>query len=86
MPSAASTRSPPFPSPRRTNSAARGATADPIGTHLAAPLDDVVRIFSTSGTTGAPSYIPLTARDLDDWTSISAAQLFRLGHPRAATA
>src|SRR4051794_13330321 len=28
---------------------------DPIGTHLAAPLQSVVRIFSTSGTTGAPS-------------------------------
>ena len=46
--------------------------ADPIGTHLAAPLEDVVRIFSTSGTTGLPSYIPLTAGDLDNWVRTSA--------------
>jgi phenylacetate-CoA ligase len=45
--------------------------ADPIGTHLAAPLEDVVRIFSTSGTTGIPSYIPLTAGDLDNWVRTS---------------
>jgi phenylacetate-CoA ligase len=44
----------------------------PIGRHLAAPMADVVRIYSTSGTTGLPSYIPLTAGDLDDWTEISA--------------
>ncbi len=46
--------------------------ADPIGTHLAAPIRDVARIFSTSGTTGAPSYIPLTRDDLADWVRISA--------------
>ncbi len=31
-----------------------------------------MRIYSTSGTTGTPSYIPLTARDLDDWVTGSA--------------
>ena len=46
--------------------------ADPIGTILAAPMDRVVRVFSTSGTTGAPSYIPLTAVDLTNWVRISA--------------
>jgi phenylacetate-CoA ligase len=44
----------------------------PIGSHLCVALEDVVRIYSTSGTTGAPSYIPLTARDLDDWVTGSA--------------
>ncbi len=43
----------------------------PIGTHLVAPMDDIVRIYSTSGTTGTPSYIPLTAEDLDTWIEIS---------------
>ncbi|WP_127142423.1 phenylacetate--CoA ligase family protein [Pelagibacterium montanilacus] len=50
------------------------ATVDadhPIGTHLAAKMDDVVRIYSTSGTTGSPFYIPLTARDLEDWIAVS---------------
>jgi phenylacetate-CoA ligase len=45
---------------------------DPIGTHLAAPMEEVVRIFSTSGTTGIPSYIPLTASDLENWVRTSA--------------
>jgi phenylacetate-CoA ligase len=31
-----------------------------------------VRIYSTSGTTGAPSYVPLTAGDLDNWVTASA--------------
>jgi len=43
----------------------------PIGRHLAAPMEDVVRVYSTSGTTGTPSYIPLTAQDLGDWIEIS---------------
>jgi phenylacetate-CoA ligase len=45
---------------------------NPIGTHLAAPMGEVVRIYSTSGTTGTPSYIPLTRADLDTWVRISA--------------
>jgi phenylacetate-CoA ligase len=45
---------------------------DPIGAHLCAPPSQIVRIYSTSGTTGAPSYIPLTAGDLDNWVTASA--------------
>jgi len=45
---------------------------NPIGTHLCASESELVRIYSTSGTTGTPSYIPLTARDLDDWITGSA--------------
>jgi phenylacetate-CoA ligase len=46
--------------------------AHPIGTHLAAPMEEIVRIFSTSGTTGTPSYIPLTAQDLQNWVRTSS--------------
>jgi phenylacetate-CoA ligase len=46
--------------------------AEPIGAHRAAPMPAIVRIFSTSGTTGAPSYIPLTANDLAGWVRISS--------------
>ena len=46
--------------------------ANPIGTHLCAEPPEIVRIYSTSGTTGAPSYIPLTAGDLDNWVTGSA--------------
>jgi phenylacetate-CoA ligase len=45
---------------------------DPIGAHLCASPSEIVRIHSTSGTTGAPSYIPLTAGDLDNWVTSSA--------------
>jgi phenylacetate-CoA ligase len=45
---------------------------NPIGAHLCAPAADIVRIYSTSGTTGTPSYIPLTAGDLDNWVTGSA--------------
>jgi phenylacetate-CoA ligase len=45
---------------------------NPIGAHLCAAPDEIVRIYSTSGTTGAPSYIPLTAGDLDNWVTGSA--------------
>jgi phenylacetate-CoA ligase len=48
-------------------------TADnPIGSHLCAAPSEIVRIYSTSGTTGAPSYVPLTAGDLDNWVTSSA--------------
>ena len=45
---------------------------NPIGSHLCATRDEIVRIYSTSGTTGTPSYIPLTAADLDNWVTGSA--------------
>jgi phenylacetate-CoA ligase len=44
----------------------------PFGAHFAADPSDIVRIHSTSGTTGVPSYIPLTASDLDNWITGSA--------------
>ena len=44
----------------------------PIGAHLCATASEIVRIYSTSGTTGAPSYIPLTTGDLDNWVTASA--------------
>ena len=42
---------------------------NPFGAHLCADPSELVRIYSTSGTTGAPSYIPLTVvrrRELGD--------------------
>jgi phenylacetate-CoA ligase len=45
---------------------------NPIGAHLCAAPSEIVRIYSTSGTTGTPSYVPLTAGDLDNWVTGSA--------------
>jgi phenylacetate-CoA ligase len=44
----------------------------PLGSHIAADLRDVVRIYSTSGTTGTPSHIPVTRSDLESWHAISS--------------
>ena len=51
---------------------ATATTENPVGAHLCVERSEIVRIYSTSGTTGTPSYIPLTARDLDDWITGSA--------------
>jgi phenylacetate-CoA ligase len=45
---------------------------NPIGAHLCAAPEEIARIYSTSGTTGTPSYIPLTAGDLENWVVGSA--------------
>lgn len=45
---------------------------NPVGTHLAVPHDQLTRIFSTSGTTGTPSYIPITPDDLAAWVETCA--------------
>ena len=44
----------------------------PLGRHLCVEPSEIVRIYSTSGTTGRPSYIPLTAQDLENWIVGSA--------------
>src|SRR4051794_19035668 len=51
---------------------ATSTAENPIGAHLCAAPSEIVRIYSTSGTTGAPSYVPLTAGDLDNWVTGSA--------------
>jgi phenylacetate-CoA ligase len=45
---------------------------NPFGAHLCVVPSEIVRIYATSGTTGAPSYIPLTADDLENWVTGSA--------------
>jgi phenylacetate-CoA ligase len=43
---------------------------NPFGAHYTGA--EIVRIYSTSGTTGTPSFIPLTASDLENWITGSA--------------
>ena len=45
---------------------------NPFGAHLCASRAEIARIYSTSGTTGTPSYIPLTAGDIENWVTSSA--------------
>ncbi len=41
------------------------ANVPPFGEHLACPPEDLLRVFSTSGTTGIPCYLGLTRNDID---------------------
>jgi phenylacetate-CoA ligase len=41
------------------------ASSPPFGEHLACNPSDLLRVFSTSGTTGVPCYLGLTQRDID---------------------
>jgi len=45
---------------------------NPIGAHVCVPASEIIRIYSTSGTTGTPSYVPLTVSDLDNWVTASS--------------
>jgi phenylacetate-CoA ligase len=45
---------------------------NPVGAHLCVDRAKIVRIYSTSGTTGTPSYIPLTTEDVESWVTGSA--------------
>lgn len=58
---------------------------NPIGTHLCVGRDEFARVFSTSGTTGTPSYTPLTASDLDNWVTGSSRSYAASGAARGET-
>jgi phenylacetate-CoA ligase len=54
----------------------------PLGAHAAIRPDEAARIYSTSGTSGVPCYIPLTRRDLGDWRAIAVRSYTRSGLSR----
>jgi phenylacetate-CoA ligase len=54
-------------------------TEPPLGTYVAAAPQSLARIFSTSGTTGTPSFIPLTHRDLADWIAVGSRAYAQCG-------
>ncbi len=51
----------------------------PLGLHCAAPYEDVIRIHSSSGTTGVPTFVGITRHDHKVWTDITARSLFAKG-------
>jgi phenylacetate-CoA ligase len=61
-----------LPLTEKTELKATTTPGNPFGAHLCVDPRELVRIYSTSGTTGSPSYIPLTAGDLDNWVTASA--------------
>ena len=51
----------------------------PLGRHAAQEIGDVLRVYSTSGTTGIPTYIGLTAHDRDVWCETSNRAMWTSG-------
>jgi phenylacetate-CoA ligase len=50
-----------------------------LGINQCAPLDRIVRIQATGGTTGQPIRIGLTRRDIEDYGQVGAAALWAMG-------
>jgi phenylacetate-CoA ligase len=51
----------------------------PYGTNACAPIERVKRVYQTSGTTGTPAVIALTAGDVETWTAIGARTYYATG-------
>ena len=51
----------------------------PLGSHAAVELAGLARIYSTSGTSGTPLYIPLTGADVEEWREIGRRTYGRNG-------
>ena len=67
-----------FDAPFTTKEMLRDSQLDapPLGRHAAVGMGDVVRVHASSGTTGRPSYVGITARDHEDWTEVVARVLY----------
>jgi phenylacetate-CoA ligase len=55
------------------------ASAPPLGKHAAANMGNVIRVYSTSGTTGNPTYIGLTFHDRDVWMETAMRSMWACG-------
>ena len=55
------------------------AAGPPLGRHIAAEWVDVIRVHSSTGTTGKPSFVGITRRDAEIWTRITARSFYTQG-------
>ncbi len=46
---------------------------------VAVPMEQVVRLHASSGTTGKPTVVPYTANDIDVWATVVARSLYAAG-------
>lgn len=51
----------------------------PFGGHLCVDVEDVVRVYASSGTTGRPTFFALTAGDVRTWQTIMARTFYTTG-------
>jgi phenylacetate-CoA ligase len=55
------------------------AAAPPLGKHVSVGMEDVIRVYSTSGTTGNPTYIALNRHDRNVWREIAMRAMWTCG-------
>jgi len=55
------------------------AAHPPLGAYAAIEISQAARIYSTSGTSGAPLYVPLTRSDVEQWREIGRRTYSRNG-------
>ncbi|NQT74001.1 MAG: phenylacetate--CoA ligase family protein [Chloroflexi bacterium] len=53
--------------------------SSPLGSHIACPMTSVKRIYSTSGTTGRPTYIGLSKHDANTWAEAACRAFWTCG-------
>jgi phenylacetate-CoA ligase len=51
----------------------------PLGKHIAADIKNVIRVHSSTGTTGKPSFVGVTRRDAKMWTKLTARSFYTQG-------
>ena len=64
---------------RELQERSRAEEGHPFGEHLCAPIEDVVAVASTSGTTGAPTFYAFTAADVATTDELWARALRLVG-------
>jgi len=55
------------------------ATNPPLGRHIAADWRNVIRVHSSTGTSGKPSFVGITRRDAQVWTRLTARSFYTQG-------
>lgn len=51
----------------------------PLGDYVAAPLEMIIRVHSSTGTSGRPTYVGITKSDRASWTEIAARVMYAHG-------
>ena len=68
-----------FPFTTKEELRASQAAHPPLGRHIAADWRDVIRVHSSTGTTGKPSFVGITRRDAKGWTRLTARSFYTQG-------
>ncbi len=55
------------------------AACPPLGKHVATKIDDIIRVHTSTGTSGKPSFVGITRRDAAMWTRLTARSFYTQG-------